>query len=313
MFLFNVVKKNEDGSLKSFEMLKLLNRIIFRGVSCKKILCCSSWSLLGIYSITQLKYIIPFIARITCGTAIIVSGISISAWFISLFVYDKEEEEMAIIEKEYEKNLNFINNDYDLFINIYKNKSEEYFTNESKSFISELKEIKNHENYELPYSYNPKMIFYYDDDSQSFHYYCQSDVSCKVLNSVCRTYTIGKKCIQLFQDEEEINYMKGQAIAIDNIDVSFLNVPSEITSSNSINSTVSSTNADEKEEESNGFINVFYDKKSKIKQSKMNKNPELSTNKFIYKGTIEEYSKIFAKTKSNKETSYGEYLTRFSK
>ena len=40
MFLFNVAKKNEDGSVKSFEMLKLLNRIIFRGASCKKIVCC---------------------------------------------------------------------------------------------------------------------------------------------------------------------------------------------------------------------------------------------------------------------------------
>ena len=314
MFLFNVAKKNEDGSVKSFEMLKLLNRIIFRGASCKKIVCCSSWSLLGIYSTTQLKYIIPFVARFACGTAIIVSGISISAWLISYFVYDKEEEEMVIIETEHEKFLNFINNDYDLFIDIYKNKSEEYFTNESKSFISELKDVKNHENYELPYSYNPKMVFYYDDDSQSFHYYCQSDVPCKILNSVCRSYTIGKKCIQLFQDEEEIKYMKGEAVAIDNIDVSFSNVPSEAASSNSLNSTVSSTETDEKEEESNGFINIFYNKKSKNKQQKMNKEPELSTNKFIYKGTLEEYSKIFVKTKTNaKETTYEEYLAQCSK
>lgn len=315
MFLFNAAKKDEDGGVKSFEMLKILNRIIFRGVSCGKIVCCGGWSLLGIYSTTQLKYIIPFVARFACGSAIIVGGVSISAWLVSYFVYNKEEEELVIIETEHEKFLNFINNDYDLFIDIYKNKTEKYFTNESKRFISELKDSPNHETYELPYSYNPKIVFYYDDGSQSFHYYCQSDVSCKILNSVCRTYTIGKKCIQLFQDEEEIHYMKGEAT--DDIDISFSSTLLNTNSSNSLASNISSTETvvkEEEEEESNGFINIFYNKKRKNKSSDLNKQPQLNTNKFVYKGTLEDYNKLFLKTKNNsKQTSYEAYLAQCSK
>ena len=64
MFLFNVGKKNDDDkNVNSFEMLKLFNKLLFRGASCQKIVCCSGWSILGIYSTTQLKYIIPYILK----------------------------------------------------------------------------------------------------------------------------------------------------------------------------------------------------------------------------------------------------------
>ena len=308
MFLFNVAKKDGDGSVKSVELLKWLKPIIFRGASCGKVVC---YSLLGIYSSTQLNYIAQFVARFAFGSAIIVSGLSISTWLISYFVYTKDKEDMVILETEHEQLLNFINNDYDSFINIYKNKTEQYFTNETKCFICQLKDVANHETYELPYSYNPNLIFYYDDESQEFHYYCQSDISCKILNSACRTYTITKKCIQLFQDEEEIHYMQTEAADM------FINV--EIDSSNSISSTVSlpetEENEEENEEEPNGFINIFYNKKSKKhKGAKRNKTPQLKTNKFVYKGTLDEYDKNFVKHKPDaKQTSYEEYLSHCSK
>ena len=308
MFLFNVVKKDEDGNMKSFEFLKLLNRIIFRGVSCGKIVCYSGWSLLGVYSTTQLKYIIPFVSKLICGTAIVVGGLSLSTWIVSYFVYKQEEDEEVIIESEHEKYLNFINNDYDLFIDIYKNKSEKYFTNDTKTFVSDLKLAENHETYELPYSYNDKLIFYYDDDSQSFHYYCRSDVSCKILNSACRTYTIGKKCIQLFQDEEEINYMQGEASG--SIDVSYANIETESMLSES---NPTSPSGESEEEESNGFVNIFYSKKSTRKEKSNIVLPK-KTNKFLYKGSINEYERFFFKKKSNsKQTSYEEYCAQLLK
>lgn len=321
MFLLNDVKKNEDRRVKSIELLKILNNIIFNRTSCSKIMCCGGWSLLGIYSTTQMKYIVPFVTNFVCGSAIVIGGISMSAWMISYFVYKKENDESDIVETEYEKYLNFINKDYELFIDIYKNEKEDYFTNENKTFINELKDCSNHETYELPYSYNPKLMFYYDNDSDTFHYYCQSDVSCKVLNSACRTYTITNKCIQLFQDEEEIQYMKGEASY--DVDVSFSNVPEETTSTNSLGSTLSATEPEEgkeegkedEEEETNGFVNIFYNKKSKKENARrMTKIPQLKTNKFIYKGTLDEYNKDFLKKATvEKETSYEEYLTRCSK
>ena len=315
MFLFNVAKKNEDESVKSFEILKILNNIIFRGAPCSRIMCCGGWSLLGIYSTTQLKYILPIASKIAYGGVIIVSGISFSAWVISCFTYENENEheEIEIIETEYEKYLNFINKDYELFIDIYKNEKEDYFTNESESFISELKDSDNHETCELPYSYNPTLMFYYDGDSKSFHYYSQSDVSYKVLNSACRTYTIGKKCIQLFQDEEEIQYMKGQAC--DDADVSFSNVSHDTASSNSLSSAASNAEPEEnEEEESNGFVNIFYNRRSKKGRSrKLEKTQQIKSNRFVYKGTIDEYTKDFLKIKNGaKNTSYEEYLEQAS-
>lgn len=313
MFLFNFSKKHEDGSVKSSELFKILNRIFFREVSCSKIMCCSGWSILGIYSTTQLKYVMPIVAKIAYGGVIIVSGVSLSAWIISYFIYKKEYEEAEIIETEYEKYLNFINKDYEIFIDIYKNEKEDYFTNECQEFIGKLKNSDNHETYELPYSYNPTLTFFYDSDSNSFHYYCKSDVSCKILNSICRTYTISKKCIQLFQNEEEIQYMKGEACDI--ADVSFSNVSSDTTSSNSLSSVASNAQPEEKEEESNGFVNIFYSKKGKKERSKkLEEISRLKINKFIYKGTIEEYKKDFLKNKTNsKKTSYEEYLAQCSK
>lgn len=313
MFLFNVAKKNEDGGVKSFEFLKILNNLVLRRTSCSKIMCCGGWSLLGIYSTSQLKYIVPVVVKFAYGSVIIVGGVSLSAWVISYFIYKKENEEIEIVETEYEKYLNFINKDYEMFIDIYKNEKEDYFTNDSETFVSELKNISNHETYQLPYSYNPTLMFYYDSDSSSFHYYCQSDVSCKVLNSACRTYTMSKKCIQLFHDEEEIQYMKGQASDV--VDVSFSNVQAESSSSMSLSSTVSTAEPEEKEEESNGFVNIFYSKKSKKEKAKKANLPILKTNKFVYKGTLDEYKKQFLNNKkgSAQETTYEEYLAKCSK
>ena len=301
MFLFSVAKKDEDGNSKPVEILKRVNRFIFRRGT--KIACCSEWSLVGVYSATQFKYIIPIIARVFYGGAIIVAGISISSCLISYFVYKKDIEidEDEIIETEQEKLANFINNDYDLFIDIYKNKTEDYFTNKSNKFIIGLKDVSNHEIYDLPHSYNDQLIFFYDNDSDRFHYYCKSDVSYKILNSVCRSYTIANKCIQLFQDEEEINYMQGEAI--NDADISFTTVSTD----------TDKEDDDESEDESSGYINIFYNKNSKKNKKKNKVVPQLKTNKFIYKGTLDEYEKIFINNKTKakaKETSYEDYVAK---
>ena len=111
MFFLNIAKSGKDDDSKQVHLLNTLNRIIFRGRSYGKLLCCSGWSLLGIYSTIQIKYIIPIITKLVCSGAIIVGGVTISAWLISYFIYEKEEdsEEEDIIETEQEKYLKFIN------------------------------------------------------------------------------------------------------------------------------------------------------------------------------------------------------------
>ena len=328
MFLFNAGKKNDDDkNVNSFEMLKVFNKLLFRSASCSKIVCYSGWSLLGVYSTTQFKHLIPYMLKFVYGAAIVTSGITFSVWIIYSFVYEKDDDDIVIIESENEKYINFINKDYDLFIDIYKNNTECYFTNKDEEYIEHLKRVKNHESYELPYSYNEKMFFYYDFKNDEFHYYCNSDVSSKILNSVCRTYTITKKCINLFNDEEEIGYMKKEVQGI--IDISFSNVEVEEVEENnedseienSLSSTSNSMTSSEEKEESGGFVNIFYNKKnknkdtpSKNKDAPSKNTEELKTNKYIYKGNIEEYNNIFIKKKDNpKNTSYEDYLKQCKK
>lgn len=312
MFFVNIAKVDKDDDNKSHRILKAVNRFFFGGRSWGKIMCCSGWSLLGIYSSIQIKYIIPVITKLICGGVIIVGGMTISAWLISYFIYEKEEEDIEedIIETEQEKYMKFINNDYETFIDIYKEKKDDCFTNKTKQFIDELKEYENHEKYVLPYSYNPSIIFYYDGESQSFYYFCQSDVNGKILNSVCRTYTVTKKCIQLFQDDEEIKYMRKEAENCENHSEPDIS-GNDLVLSSSVVSDDSLCLTDEKEEESGGFVNIFYKKKKNAKRAKENKDEPLKTNKFIYKGTLDEYDKIkqksVAETKSTKRASYEEY------
>ena len=70
----------------------------------------------------------------------------------------------------------------------------------------------------------------------------------------------------------------------------------------------------EEKEDSSGFVNIFYNKKNKNKESPSKNKEELKTNKYIYKGNIEEYNNIFLKKKDNpKNTSYEDYLKQCKK
>ena len=83
--------------------------------------------------------------------------------------------------------------------------------------------------------------------------------------------------------------------------------------SGSVISDDSFTLTDEKEEGSNGFVNIFYNKRQKSKTVKENKSEPLKTNKFIYKGTLDEYKKkknLLTTKNETKSTSYEEYVDK---
>jgi len=276
--------------------------IFFSGTRHKQLMYWSGWTIIGAYSTTKANHILPFLFRVVCGATVIAGGVGISMWVISFFIHTKTKVDNSIDAKESERDryIQFINKDYEKFIDIYANETEDNFTNKSSDFLKELNKLENHETYDLPYSYNSKLIFFYDHDSEAFHYFCQSDVCYKILNSACRTYTISKKCIQLFNDEEEIEYVKSQ-VSGESVDVSF-----------SITEKDSKVQVEEDEseetEESEGFINIFYNKKDKYKH-KTDNNVKTETNKFVYKGNIDVYEQLFyQKTAKPKETSYEEFL-----
>lgn len=248
---------------------------------------CSSGSLFGLYIVN------PPLCRLVTS---LISGVGLSILFVSIFVYKKDQfDEDEDIDTEYIKYLKFINKDYDTFIDIYENNKEDELYS-SESFLKILNNVENHKTYDLPLDYNKTIIFFYNFEESSYYYYSKCNVDNKILNSICRSYVIENKCLNIFMEEEEIKYIKNQCkisedISLNTEDIS-LNCKIEL-----------------KETESKEYINVFYNKnKKKIKKLKA----DYKTNKYIYKGTIDEYNKKYINVKkSSNQINYSDYNNKF--
>jgi hypothetical protein len=161
----------------------------------------------------------------------------------------------------------FLNKEYDTLIDIYENEQEQEYTNKDESFIKELCDTSNHFKSDLPFYYNKEIILFYNHDDESYHYFTQhGDVNYNVLNSVCRSYVLKHKCLNLFNDENDLKMIHQKE----------------------------SEEEEEKEEEKetlSGISSLFYKKKTKI--TKKTKPETKSINKFIYKGSLDEYDKLY--------------------
>lgn len=230
----------------------------------------------------------------------LIGSVGTSIWIVSYFLYNRQpDEESEEEESDYEKYITFINKDYDTFIEIYKSNTEKEYCTATTSEIANLRNKENHQSFSLPYSYNPEMKFYYDDKADYYYYYSQSDVNSKILNSVCRSYTLMNKCIHLFKDDEEISYMKKEAEHRDEGVIK--EEPSPVLHD------VCTDNESDTEESPEGFINVFYKKKNKRKDAIKLQSKQL-TNNFLYKGTLLDYEKEYLPKQTEKSMSYKKYM-----
>ncbi len=83
-------------------------------------------------------------------------------------------------------------------------KSQEY-ENTNMAFIKDLNKVHHHYESKLPFQPNDTMIMYYNNDDESFHYFTKnSNIQYKVLNSVCRSYLLHIRCLNLFKDETDL-------------------------------------------------------------------------------------------------------------
>ena len=239
----------------------------------------------------KLVYILSILTSSTFISTFIVSKIITNKYLLKKSEETEEEEEE---DAEYNKYMDFINNNYETFNKILNDDIiKKKYTNDNKKFIESLKNKENHYTNELPYSHNNKIIILYDDSVEGYLYYTKSDVNYKVLNAVCRNYVITKECINLFTDNEELTYIKNYNLE-ENLDENPDDIEEE------------TQDEDEDEEESNGFINIFYKKKNKRKLLK-----NVKQNKFIYKGNINEYKKIYKINDCNiKNISYDNYKSK---
>jgi hypothetical protein len=249
------------------------------------------------------------------------SGIGISTIIITQYIRitknNLDENEEFDIETEYDIYINFLNKDYERFSECMENK--EYLIKD-KNKILELKNKERHLNLTLPFKPNNKIIIYYDYDDNKFHYYTKGDLNYKVLNSICRTYVLENKCINLFVDEEEVEYIKNNIL---NKQIETNRTDDEDDENNSYE-VLSNTDKEEEKEVKEKEVkekevkedkeeSIFYKSKKNIKKEKEKENnKDKIKNKFIHVGSIQDYENEVNKTnKLNKNINYSKYKELF--
>ena len=181
---------------------------------------------------------------------------------------DKEDKE----ESSYEK--------YQTFIQIHYDDMKKEFDNpeyRNHDIVKSLKDENYHLESKLPFDYSPIIKFFYHDEDKVFHYYTKtSNIPYNVLNTICREYVLKYRCLQLYEDENEIEtYQKNE---------DFIHI-------------------EESEEESDTDSlpppkedSIFYFKPI---QKEHAKKQEKKINVFIHKGNILDYDNTYHINKEN--------------
>lgn len=212
---------------------------------------------------------------------------------IDNYIHKLRMNQIKEVDEEDEYHV-FLEKDIDTFMDIYKDplmKSQEY-ENTNMAFIKDLNKVHHHYESKLPFQHNDTMIMYYNHDDESFHYFTKnSNIQYKILNSVCRSYLLHIRCLNLFKDEIDL-----ERICPCN-DEDFEKIEE------------SSESEDEKEEYKTTRNSVFYVKETR-KQKEINKGTkDKIIHKFIYKGNMEEYNKVHKsiETVSIQKVDYAAY------
>jgi len=286
---FNSKKNDDDNVLPIIENIAFASTILFGGYSLKII-------------ISKFANELMCFAGITLG---FIGSVTSSVWLVSYFVYKPQyiDDEELVEETEYNKYISFINKDYDTLIQIYKDNNESNYSTATEIDIAELKKKENHQTFTLPYSYNLEMKFFYNDENKYFCYYSKTDVNGKILNSICRSYTLLNNCLHLFKDEEEILYIKNQSKCIKNESKCEKNKLTDIHDLS--DSLIDDDEKSDSEENTDGFVNIFYKKKNNKKEPL-----QQVTNNFLYKGTLIDYQKEYTTKPVEKYTSYQDYIEK---
>ena len=232
-------------------------------------------------------------------------------WVMQRFMKDLETEKEMENSFDFKYNM-FLNDKYIEYHQIYQDSilKDESFNNQDKTFIESLQKKENHYEMTMPYDNSIKVIIYYDHEDDAFLYYTnRSAQQYKVCNAICRNYLYDKNCINLFQDEEEIDYLLHKYekdISLDKADGS-QSTDTAVNADGSFDDLTAEMENAEKEEPKKS---IFYSKKSKTNSKSTNKDDKpQKINKFIYKGNLNDYELKFNKKvlTSSKQMDYNEY------
>lgn len=250
------------------------------------------------YTIINLLYVMLLISS---GFGI---GFVITAYFMKYKNIEEETREEYSQEIKYDL---FLNNEYETMKEIFKNEEmmKNEYENSNEGFIKSLTDVSYHFESEIPLEYNNKVVMFYNKEEDAYHYYSKNgDINYKLLNSVCRSYVINYKCLNLFNDDEEIKYIK-----------ELIKEETEEQDKNSYEDLSELSNKDEEDkkqedeeevEEKRGGLFYFGSNK---KQEKKKKVVEKRINKFIHKGNLIDYENKYKKKENNekKEIDYKEF------
>ena len=217
---------------------------------------------------------------------------------------DLEDEKKIKEEFDYKYN-EFLNIKYEEFITILNDEIllKETYYNDEQSFIEGLKNKENHYTLDLPYEKDNKVVMFYDYEEDAFLYYStRSSYQYKVCNAICRNYVYDNSCVNLFVDEEEIQYLKSTQDCATTEETK--EVESKLNGSFDDLSNVD-TEEDVKKEENKS---VFYTKKKQNNDTK-DETRDYVSNKFIYKGNMSDYDLMYNKVKTEKTNNmdYNEF------
>jgi len=209
------------------------------------------------------------------------------------YIYKSRMDQIKEVDEEDEYHV-FLEKDIDTLMDIYKDplmKSQEY-ENTNIAFIKDLNKVHHHYESTLPFHHNNQLIMYYNHDDDSFHYFTKnSNIQYKVLNSVCRSYLLHIRCLNLFKDEIDL-----ERICPCN-DTEF-----EKIEENSV--------PEQKEECDNTVNSIFYVKKTRKEKEKEKRKQETKDkiiHKYIYKGNLEEYKNLYKENVSIKKVDTIDY------
>ena len=324
-------EEEEDlGGIQVFSVLNILNikwkKPSINEFSNQEIIFILHHGVISMIIYSNFYSIILFIYL--CGVIATSFGISFAIIAYSLncmrhLNLNKEKiEKLMKEEKEYEESFQF---KYMIFFNDYiekmhdvyndETKMNKEFKNQDKNFLKSLKEKTEHYEIKLPFEKNKKMIMYYDIEDETFYYYTQnSDVLYIVLNRCCQEYVYNKKCINLFKDEEEIKYIKSLDEDKEKEKEEIIKSYEEINKDEKEEKDDDKEEKDDDKEEKEEPKSIFYknEKKETEKKENIEKNQKV-LNKFIRKGTIDDYNIDFKKKKESKVLNYEEYMKIFKK
>ena len=245
-----------------------------------------------------------------------------------------QKSNIEIMEKEEKEYLESFEYKYDDFLlsqieemsDLYKNMNDNCldpeYTMEDRNDLEQLKEKSQHMTIDLPFEKNTKLIMYYDREEEAFVYYTErGDVLYNVLNACCRQYVMEKKCVNLFKDEDDIDFFTNkeeQDETEDKVDETEEKETKPRQSRSASDQDIADNyevlegKGDEEEDKKEEPKSLFKTKKTKEDKTKEEKKEEQEKNqkginKFIHRGNLEEYKEATREKKEAKKVDYNAF------